>query len=177
MSLSLSLCVCPSVFVSTPFFLFLGSCFGLCLCLRNNSTWNRNKGKLLSGLCLYFLLPGQLLVSHFILSCSLPSQLFPPCAGGGFVHDLLLSFCPFPHGLLQFDHSVQFVHPPFTYNREWNICCLNTAWIVIRSGNCLQIVYTKPVNIHSCALWLATQARDILSYQLVCKAKWQRTRE
>ena len=30
------------------------------------------------------------------------------------------------------------------------------------------LVNTKPVNIHFCTLWLATRARDILLYPLVC---------
>ena len=122
--------------VSVSFVVSVPLC--LCLCLSflvpvfvwETFQHDRNKGDSLIGLCLYFLLPGQLLVSHFILSCSLPSQRFPPCAGGGFVHDLLLCFCPFPHGLLQFDHSVQFVHPPFTYNREWNICWIRRKYLL-----------------------------------------------
>ena len=38
------------------------------------------------------------------------------------------------------------------------------------------LVYIKPVTIHFRALWLATQARDILHYPLVCKTQWTRAR-
>ena len=37
-------------------------------------------------------------------------------------------------------------------------------------------IYTKPVNIHFCTIWLATQAQDILWYPLVCKTNWTRMR-
>ena len=38
------------------------------------------------------------------------------------------------------------------------------------------LVYTKTINIRFRALWLATQARDILHYPLVCKTQWTRAR-
>ena len=38
------------------------------------------------------------------------------------------------------------------------------------------LVYTKPVNIHFVALWLATQARDTHWILLVCKTQWTRAR-
>ena len=37
------------------------------------------------------------------------------------------------------------------------------------------VVYTKPVNIYFLVVWLATQARDILWYLLVCKTQWTST--
>ena len=40
----------------------------------------------------------------------------------------------------------------------------------------LSIIITKPVDIYFRTLWLATQARDILHYPLVCKTQWTRAR-
>ena len=50
------------------------------------------------------------------------------------------------------------------YSRPRPLCFAN------QSGYHM-LVYTKPVNIHFRTLWLATQARDILHYPMVCKTQ------
>ena len=61
-------------------------------------------------------LPGHGDVLQSTISDAVPKQLLPPFDGAGFVHVLVLDFCPVPHVLVHVEYSPHALHIPFTEN-------------------------------------------------------------